>query len=863
MEQLLTTKLHIPPLRSELVPRPRLTERLKEGISRKLTLVSAPAGYGKTTVVTEWLDKSEYLATWLSLDESDNDPRRFLVYLIAALRQVHQGIGVAAEAMLQSPQPPPDEVLLTALVNEITAVPESFLLVLDDYHAIHTPPIHQQIAALLEHQPPQMHLVLITREDPLLPLSRLRARGQMLEIRREDLRFTPGETADFLKRVMGLPLSVAEITALERRTEGWITGLQLAALSMQGRDDLGGFVQAFTGSSRFILDFLIEEVYECQSPEVKDFLLRTSILDRLSGSLCNAVTGKNNSQELLEALEQANLFIVPLDQSREWYRYHRLFSELLRDRLRSSTPGDEVELHVRASRWFEARGLATEAIQHALDASDWERVAKLISKAAEGMLNRGELITLIGWFQKVPEELIRSQPDFGMAYAWALLLLGRLDEAEELLACFEEIGGSVPLLLGQVASAQAHAARSRGDNQRVIEKSEQALALLPEGDIISRSLLSLNLGLVYAFDGRLREAVPALNEAQALASQTGNQYAGLTAQIILARTLASQGALRQAEKMLRNIIQSGEGIQILVLAHYDLTTIYYEWNDLGKAWDHLEQGLEISTRSGNTEFQNAGHILKVPLLIAQRNMLEALAEAETAHALSGDFGPVTQARGMACHAGIALVMGDLATARQWIEQMPEDVDAHAFYRFLGLTRARLLLAEGCKSEADEELTACYERAREAGWGYAMVVILVLRALAAKRDEAALGFLTDALRLAQPEGYIRTFADAGVSLVPLLHEAARQGIMPGYIGQILETCDEGRKKPATLPLVEPLSEREIEVLRLIAAGLSNREIAEKLVISIGTAKTHVHNVCGKLGVRNRTEAATRAKVLGLV
>ncbi len=871
---LLQTKLYVPRLRPSLVPRPHLIEKLNQGVQSgcKLTLVSAPAGFGKTTLVTDWgsqiaesINSPPALSApqlcWLSLDEGDNDPARFLVYLIAALRNVDEDIGKTALSLLQSPQPPASEIVITTLINDIIAAAVPIILVLDDYHVIHTPPIHQQLAFLLDHLPPQLHLVIPTREDPLLPVGRLRARGQLLEIHQDDLRFTIEEMTHFLHDTMLLDLSPQDIAALARRTEGWIAGLQLAALSMQGRQDLTGFVQAFTGSNRFILDYLIEEVFEQQSPEVKEFLIKTSILERLSAPLCNAVVEKTVGQELLEALEQANLFVVPLDQSRGWYRYHRLFAELLRHRLRLSQPDIEEELHLRASQWFEAENLIAEAIQHALVAQNWPRAAQLIGQVAERMLRRGELITLIDWYQRVPEELIRSQPDFGLSYVWALLLLGRLDTAEELLVYYEEIGQSVPVLLGQVATAQAYAARTRGDNLRVIEKSEQALALLPESEVISRSTLSLNLGLVYWHEGRLRQAVPVLKEAQALATQIRNHYGNLTTQIFLARTLASQGALRQAEAMLHKTVEAGGQIPILALAHYDLAGIYYEWNDLTKAQTHLQQGLDGSTKSKNVEFQNAGHILKACLLMAQGNTLDALAEVETSHTLAQTLNPKTQARSMACHAFVALAMDDIATAEQWGEQTAVDMDVNSFYRFIGLTKARLLLAQGDKATARELLKERLARATKAGWGYATITIHVLQALAAESEESALEILAETLQLSQPEGFIRTYVDAGTELIPLLQESARLGILPDYVGQILSAFSPGKK--STLPLVEPLSKRELEVLRLVAAGMSNREIAEKLFISTGTAKTHVHNVCGKLGTRNRTEAATRAKELGLV
>lgn len=856
----LQTKLQIPSVRPRRVMRPELVARLNQGLQKKFILVAAPAGYGKTTLIVDWLMQlpADCAYAWLALDEGDNDPRRFLTYLVAAMQQIQAGFGEAVQPLLRAPQPQPEEVILTMLINEMIACSRSFVLVLDDYYFIHALAVHKQLAFLLDHQPANLHLALITRTDPLLPVARLRAQGQILEIHQDDLRFRSAEVTEFLQGLMELPLALEEIATLERRTEGWITGLSLAAISMQGRDDLKSFIQAFSGSSRFILDYLLEEVFEQQTPAMQDFLLKTSILGRLSGPLCAAVTHQENSQDLLEALEKANLFIISLDQSRTWYRYHHLFTDLLLHRLRAAQPSLMPELHLRASRWFEAKGLSDEAIQHALAAQAWEEAARLIGQVIGALLNRGELVTLINWFQQLPEALLLTNPALGLGYIWALLTSGRHKEAEPLLAHYEVMGQSDPFLLGQVANAQAFAARIAGDNQRMVEKSELALALLPESEMSSRCLLSLNLGLVYWHDGRLREVGPVLDEAEKLAARIGNDYVHLTAQVFRARTLASQGLLRQAEAMLRSLVHEELRAPILALAHYDLACIYQEWAKDELSWTHLNKGLEICTRGGNREFQNAGRLQKTLLWLAQGSLQAALAEIEEVRLLAAEFNPVTQARSFAGRSLVALAQGDLVAARQWVEQMPVDGDPHSLYRFACLTRARLLLAEGKRQAASEELARLEERAIVGGWGYARIAILVLRALAAETQPAALAFLDEALRLGQPEGYIGTFTEAGPALIPLLKEAARRSPAPDYIGQILAARGSNSPPPAGKVMVEPLSARELEVLRLVTAGLSNREIARQLIVSSNTIKTHIHNICGKLGARNRTEAAMLAK-----
>ena len=862
---LLATKLSPPSLRAKIVPRPRLEERLSaacvqgEKFGRKLTLISAPAGYGKTTLAIAWLNRLKLQIGWLSLDEADNDPRRFITYLIAAMKQINENIGQAATAMLQSPQPPPDELVLTALVNEIAAVSKPFLIVLDDYHIIHTPAIHHQLAFLLDNQPDNLHLVVTTREDPLLPISRLRARGQALEIRQDDLRFTPDETAEFLKTAMGLDLAPDEIAALERRTEGWITGLQLAALSMQGRDDLSGFVQAFTGSSRFILDYLIEEVFEKQSPAMKEFLLKTSILDRLSGPLCNQVAEKDDSQELLEMLEQANLFIVPLDQSREWYRYHRLFAELLRHRLRASR-FTEYELHRRASYWFENNGFPSDAIQHALDAQDWDHAANLIGSNTNSMLKRGEVITVIGWFQALPEEMLESNPKLCFEYCWPLLLATHFDEAAPLLERVERAAKDKPEFLGEVFAAQAYLARGRGDHALMVEKSQQALELLPEHSIDSRGIVAINLGIAYWHMGNMQAAEKALGEALEAGRATGNHYAALTALIFQGRVFAVRGQLHRAAEYFESALQQGHDIPINALAYMDLATLYYEWSQLDVSDIHLQKAIKLCRHARNDEFLVGSLMILSRLRVAQGD-------------LRGAEEALDQARGL-CHSGKIPVPTvqrvDVAQARllwtkgepvgEFEQKLSEKVDCHPFYRFLGVTKA-LFLPD---THARTYLDGLSQAALENKWIYGLINIRTLQAVWAKTQDKALEFLREAIQLAEGGRFIRSFVEAGEKLIPLLRVAAKQGIAPDYVGRILavmmenaETVEAGQKA-----LVEPLSDRELEVLRLVTEGLSNREIAEELIISTGTAKTHVHNLCGKLGVRNRTQAAMKAKELDL-
>ena len=867
---LLKTKLSEPLIREDLVERPRLIDKLNtdlkqaQGFARKLTLVSAPAGYGKTTLAADWMHRSGMRSMWLSLEEEDNDPARFHAYWIATLQQLDAQIGAAARAMSQSPQSPPGEVLITSMINDLAELTAPFFLALDDYHTIHNPVIHRELGFFLDHQPPSIHLVILTREDPLLPVSRLRSRGQVCEIRQEDLRFTPAEAGVFLQRIMGFNLSQDDIHTLQNRTEGWVTGLQLAALSMRNYGDLHQFVRSFAGSDRFILDYLFEEILAQQPAEINHFLIWTSLLERLTADLCNAVTGRSDSGELLRALERSNLFVVPLDPLREWYRYHHLFAELLRHQLHLQPDDPEKTIHQRACEWFEAAGSLEDAIRHAIAAQDWPCAARLIIQCGGERLSHGEFSTLISWFGKLPQEIVFAQPALCLTFAWAFLLTSQFDSAKALLDQAENLIPPETPGQGPLAAAQAYLARSLGDSRMLIEKSRLALLYLPKEDWASCGNVALNLGLTYWHAGRLDEAENALLEAQDLSRRVGNDYAFLTAKVFLVRNLAVRGRLRQAAAAYHQLLAGGYKAPILALVHYDLSVIYFEWNQLQKAREHLERGQEISARSGIVEFQISGLIQQALQCLAEHDPQTATLMLEQAHTQAQNYSPSVRARVAACRVQLALAVGDLNSAAYWAGQVSECADAHSFYRFLGLTQARMLIASGQQKAAEDLLSQCYQAADQAGWGFARIAVRVLQALAAATTGAALAYLDEALHMAQAEGFIRTFANGGEKLGQLLREAAQRGIMPEYTGQILAAIAGDHKiHQEQAVLAEPLSARELEVLRLVTAGLSNREIAEKLVISPGTAKTHIHNLCGKLGVRNRTEATSRAKELSLV
>ncbi len=878
---ILATKLYIPPLRPHVVIRPRLLERLNEGLHRKLTLISAPAGFGKTTLVSEWVEGIERPTAWLSLDEGENDPTRFLTYLVVALQTIAATIGEGVSGVLQSPQPPPTEAILTALLNDITTVSDHFALVLDDYHVIDAKPIDHALTYLLEHLPPQMHLVIATREDPQLPLARLRARGQLTELRATDLRFTLSEAAGFLNQGMGLNLSAEDIAALETRTEGWIVGLQLAAISMQGHQDTTSFITSFTGSHHFVLDYLVEEVLQQQPESIQTFLLRTSILDRLCGSLCDAVllNPSVSGQETLEYIEHANLFLVPLDNERRWYRYHHLFADLLRQRLHqrsASSTGDEVgdvnELYIRASQWYEDHGLEIEAFHYAAAANDVARAERLIEGEGMPLHFRGAGAPVRNWLESLPPTVPNARPSLWVTYASALMTTGQTTAVEQKLQAAEAaLQGTEPDdrttdLVGRIASMRATLAVIQHDGETIITQSRRALEYLHPDNLPVRTATTWTLGYAYQLQGDRAAASQAYTEVISIGKSFGDSIYTIAATINLGQLQEADNQLSLAAETYRRVLLlAGDPPQrIACEAHLGLARIYYQWNDLDAAQQHGQQCLQLTRQIDSVDTAAACGVFLARLKLVQGDVASATALLAKAEQFVRQQNFVFRMPDVVAAQVLTLLrQGHLAAA------------AHlAQTHDLPISQARVHLAQGDPSAALAVLSPWRQQVEAKGWADEQLKVMVLQAVALQAygdKDQAVHLLCDALTLAEPAGFIRLFVDEGPPMAHLLSEAEALGMLPDYTGTLLAVLEAEEQKredtsslpPPAQPLLEPLSPRELEVLHLIAQGLSNHEICERLFLALDTVKGHNRKIFDKLQVQRRTEAVARARELGLL
>jgi LuxR family maltose regulon positive regulatory protein len=922
---LLATKLYLPRSRPDRADRPRLLARLNEALLQPLTLICAPPGFGKTTLLSEWIPRSEHCVAWLSLDETDNDPAHFWAYFVGALQTLNTQLGEYALSLLRASQPQPTlaapdddsaanprpigsgqtdriEPILTALLNDIAAFPETFALVLDDYHVITERAIHEAVDFLIDHLPRQMHLILTSRFDPPLRLARLRARGQLTEIRSADLRFTPDEAATFLNQVMGLKLSTDSVTTLESRTEGWIAGLQLAALAMRDHDDQIGFIASFTGSNRYILSYLVEEVLASQPEHVQEFLLQTSILDRMNAALCEAVMGAHvetqSAASILDYLERANLFLVPLDDEHTWFRYHHLFSEMLRNRLTVAHADRVRELHCRSAEWFEHNGLAPEAVRHALAAKDWERAVRLIAQTADAIaFTNGQVNTVLSWLRALPDDVVRAQPRLSLIHGWMLLNAGSIEAVEKYL---HEAERALPeletepaqALQGEIAALRAVAASYRREISRTIDLCRRAREQLPEKDDFWRAAVANALGMAYRFSGRVVEASQAFLEAIALGRAAGNLYMMMDSVTNLAGMQMRRGQLHAAAQTCRDALQfteqqiefGGQPVFDVGFAHNRLGTILFEWNDLDQAAWHIAKGIELGRRGGNLDIVMSGSAFMARVKQAQGDPAGAREVMQTVEQMAqARHNRFVLIENEAYASRLALARGELESAARWAREYASFTAADPAYlgEFAQITVAHVYLTETRFAEAFELLERLHEDAETAERIGSVIEILALEALtldAQGNHAQAVATLERALTLAEPEGYVRVFVDEGEPMRLLIVDCGLQiakhaAHLKSYVDKLLAAFVTTQPVPSDVPirnqkseinnLIEPLSERELEVLRLIAEGLSNREIADRLTVVVGTVKWYLNHIYTKLDVHSRTQAVARARELHLL
>lgn len=924
---LLTTKLFVPQPHGANLERSRLLAKLTTGLSSRLLLIAAPAGFGKTTLVTDWIHELQrrtaraetpaaqptYGVSWLSLGEEDNAPPQFFTYLIAALQRINPAIGADAQALLTTAQPPPTNQLMTLLINDLTQVAAPFVLVLDDYHLITTQAIHDALSFLIEKMPPTMRLVITTRTDPPLPLARWRARRLMTEIRTQDLRFTQAEAQAFLQDHLGFALSAREIAALEARTEGWIAGLQLAVLSLQGRTDVTAFIDSFTGSHAYIIDYLVEEVLQRQPLEVEHFLLATSLLDRLCAPLCSAVTGVPNAQDLIEQIERANLFLFALDQERHWYRYHHLFADVLRARLLSTNRQAALTYHRRASQWYADAGLPEEAIHHAFASGDLAYAAAQCATAVAAQLRRGQHGSVTKWLAKLPAALLLPHPALALVQAYLLISHHELDAAESWLTQVAEQFAQQPPTAhawGEFYYLQALLASRRYAFARVIEIGRAALPQLSADDWEHRGKLVLILGVAYYHQPDLLAAQRAFAEATAYSLQADDLHTALYGFSNQAVTALQLGQLQAAHtaytKGLQLVTERGLAqLPVAQMLHSDFINLLYERDERELLAHHAAQLAQLGAASSNPVRELNNQLALALAVAAQGEVAAAIANLTQALAAyrRHDLPVENSANAQRYLVAFWLLTGDLASAVHWAQQTDLTADGP-----LTLAReneyvalAQVWLAQGDQERGLALLSRLAANAEAEGRQRVLVEIGALQVaaqLATGDTTAALAQLHRLLTRSMGEGYLRSLTVAGAELAQALHllqSTLRQpfnstidtGALLAYSERLLATFPRAIPQPATPPaaittqtvsppasptlpapvgsttLIEPLSARELEVLQLVAAGSSNSQIADQLIVTVGTVKRHLNNIFSKLGVNSRTQALAHARALGLL
>jgi LuxR family maltose regulon positive regulatory protein len=883
---ILLSKLYIPSPASNLVQRPRLIEKLNQYLEREITLVSAPAGYGKTTLLSAWIQQIEYPTAWISLDETDNEVSLFLEYLVAAFQTIQVEWGKMALAQL--PELSVSEIRdpITALLNDIATSGSDVLLVLDDYHVISSETIHETINFMLKHLPPNLRLVIATRMDPPLRLAQLRAKGALAEIRTKDLYFTPKESALFFTQTMELKLEAGDIDRLVTRTEGWIAGLQLAAIALREQPDHSAFIQSYTGDDRYVLDYLMDEVLSHQPREIQTFLLNTAILTRMNAGLCDAVldwqTGKSSG--ILTSLDQANLFVIPLDNRRDWYRYHHLFGSLLFHRLKQNPQVNISALHLRASTWYELNGFIDDAIRHAIQANALQRLASLVERHTFHLGDQSNLQVLVHWLDSQPREVLCRFPWLFIAKAQILakaaqyeLMASLLDQAEE---CFTQPN---PRAACAIATLRAYRAEYLGDIKALTRHTEQALACLPPEDSTQRSLVYIFLASAQYNRGDIPASEASLQEAYHAALEVGDHNHAIVALSKAGMSKFMRGAISSGIETMHTALQLAEenqrprSHQVLSIGytHILLGTMLIERGEIKDALHQIRNGIRMCEFIGRADVIVTGYSHLSRGLLADGDLDAALTAIQKA------FRQASQETGTAPPSGVVesieadiigvqLARGDVAIASSWTDRLglSEDDPITFANRNVYTTFARFLIAIHKHAKAIEVLDILVTINKNACHQIALMKTLIMKAVAhylKQEEDSAINSLEKALTIAKPDGLIQAFLNEGESMAQLLYQASLQGIYPKFCSQILEHFSRPIQphQDSQDELIEPLSSRETEVLVLIAKGYTNQEIGQELHLSLYTIKSHARNIFGKLGVKNRTEAVAKARLIGIL